>query len=96
MFQHQNIETHPEFKFLGRVVKLEYFERPDTIVPFLFILSHPLEDGIRLEIMGNMHLITANAADVLIGKYSKIVTKLAGFPNSQLSAWLDEIAPGSY
>ncbi|KAJ6789651.1 hypothetical protein PWT90_05590 [Aphanocladium album] len=96
MFQHQNIETHPEFKFLGRAIKLEYLERPDTIVPFIYVLCHPLEDGIRLEIMANTHLITTNAADALIGSYAKIVTKLASFPNSQLSAWLDEIAPASY
>ncbi|CAN9275789.1 unnamed protein product [Alternaria alternata] len=63
VFQHQNLNEHPEFDFEGTSSRLHWFQNPDSVPCILTVVSYPLEDGLRIVIRGNEHIITPESAE---------------------------------
>jgi hypothetical protein len=80
VFQHQNLNEHPEFDFEGTSSRLHWFQNPDSVPCILTVVSYPLEDGLRIVVRGNEHIITPESAD----RINKLLCETIGALSSSL------------
>jgi hypothetical protein len=58
--QHQNIDERPEVCLAGGVSKMQWFENPFAVPPYLAIFSQIQVGGLHVTIAGNTHILTAD------------------------------------
>jgi amino acid adenylation domain-containing protein len=79
--QHQNIDEHPETQLAGLTAKLQWFNNPNAVPPYLGVLSYSQRDRLRILVLGNTHILTPETADSLAAVLCKTIAKLsAGSP----------------
>jgi hypothetical protein len=77
VFQHQNLNEHPEFDFEGTPSRLHWFQNPDSVPCILTVVSYPLEDGLKIVVRGNEHIITPENADMINKMLCEMIIKLS-------------------
>ncbi|KAL1799672.1 hypothetical protein ACET3X_000014 [Alternaria dauci] len=76
VFQHQNLNEHPEFDFEDTTARLHWFQNPDSVPCILTVVSFPLEDGLKILVRGNEHIITPESAERINKMLCETIGKL--------------------
>ncbi|KAL6152849.1 NRPS [Exserohilum turcicum] len=77
VFQHQNLNEHPEFEFEDTTSRLHWFQNPDSVPCILTVVSYPLKDGLRIVVRGNEHIITPASAEMINQRLCEMIGKLS-------------------
>ncbi|KAH7086119.1 nonribosomal peptide synthetase 3 [Paraphoma chrysanthemicola] len=77
VFQHQNLNEHPEFDFEDTNARLHWFQNPDSVPAILTVVSYPLEDGLKIVVRGNEHMITPENAEMINRMLCEMIRELS-------------------
>jgi hypothetical protein len=77
VFQHQNLNEHPEFDFEGTTSRLHWFQNPDSVPVILTVVSFPLKDKLKIVVRGNEHNITPANSDMINKMLCDMISKVS-------------------
>ncbi|ENI04720.1 hypothetical protein COCC4DRAFT_40817 [Bipolaris maydis ATCC 48331] len=77
VFQYQNLNEHPVFDFEGTDSRLHWFQNPDSVPAILTVVAYPLEDGLRIVVRGNEHMITPEGAELINTSLCEMIGKVS-------------------
>jgi non-ribosomal peptide synthetase component F len=75
--QHQNIDEHPETQLASLAAKLQWFENPNAVPPYIGVVSYSQRDRLRILVLGTTHILTPKTADSVAAMLCETITKLS-------------------
>ncbi|CAI6337954.1 unnamed protein product [Periconia digitata] len=89
LVQHQNVDERPEFRFANTNVKVGWFNNPSFVQRQITLVSYHQEDGLRIVLQGNTHILSFEQAEMLLGMVCKAVTNFSLDPSMKVGSFKD-------
>ncbi|KAI0856756.1 hypothetical protein F4860DRAFT_528844 [Xylaria cubensis] len=84
--QYQGIDENPHFDLTGTTLKLSWMDSPNQVPPRFVIIFYPIDNGVRIKLLANSHIISTAMANTLLAAVRKTIVRLATSQNEPLSS----------
>ncbi|KAI1739959.1 hypothetical protein F4680DRAFT_466122 [Xylaria scruposa] len=84
--QYQGIDENPHFDLMGTTLKLGWMDSPYQIPPRFAIIFYPIENGVKIKLLANSHIISTAMAKTLLAALRKTIVRLVTSQNEPLSS----------
>lgn len=74
---HRNIDANPDISLAGQTSRLQWFDNPFFVTPYLSVLSQAKPSDLDITIAGNTHIFTTSCAEQLLDSLCKVIAKFS-------------------
>lgn len=94
IIQHQNINEEPAVRSQEGVSRLQWFVNPELVPKCVYMISHPKERKLGVQLSANTHIMSMEAAKMLVSDLLYVIGELAASDESPLQPWMDKLGLG--
>ncbi|KAI0554287.1 hypothetical protein F4679DRAFT_527807 [Xylaria curta] len=84
--QYQGVDENPHFDLAGTTLKLGWMDSPYQIPPRFSIIFYPIDNGVKIKLLANSHIISTAMAKTLLAALRKTIVRLVTSQNEPLSS----------
>ncbi|KAI1749209.1 hypothetical protein F4782DRAFT_514382 [Xylaria castorea] len=84
--QYQGIDESPHFDLTGTTLKLSWMDSPYQIPPRFVIIFYPIDNGVKIKLLANSHIISVARAETLLAALRRTIVRLVASQNEPLSS----------